>query len=446
VKILLVTSFFPPTHTAGTEKRTFGYARTLLERGYQVQVLCAGNWEEGEKYWNGYTDEIYEGVPVRRIHLNWQKSPDPNAYLYANPKVQEHFREHLSTWKPDLVHITSCLTLSASIIPVIKDAGLPLVLTLTDFWFVCNKLSLLRSNGELCDGNTTSQECIQCLGSNSGIYRKLNTIMPEHLTIEVLHQISKVPAINRQRGFRGTALNIDQRKNYLKEMINLADVITAPSSHLRSTIHGTGITNSIRVIQSGHDLTWLDLDVSEQPCDRVRFGYIGQITPTKGVHTLISAFQASDLSQDAELHIYGNFQGNPTYMEELQNIAGSNGDAITFHGPFPHKELGAVLAGIDMLIVSSLWHENNPRVIQEAYAGKTPVIASDVGGISEYVEHGVSGLLFERGNVDDLAGQIRRILTESDLLEKLQEGIPPVKTISEEVSEIEKIYIDIVSD
>ena len=57
MKILLLTSFFPPTHTAGTEKRTFGYAKTLLERGHAVQVLCAGKWESGEQYWNGARDE-----------------------------------------------------------------------------------------------------------------------------------------------------------------------------------------------------------------------------------------------------------------------------------------------------------------------------------------------------------------------------------------------------
>jgi hypothetical protein len=59
MKIVLITSFFPPTHTAGTEKRTFGYTKTLLERDHRVQVFCAGTWDEGKKYWNGHSDEIY---------------------------------------------------------------------------------------------------------------------------------------------------------------------------------------------------------------------------------------------------------------------------------------------------------------------------------------------------------------------------------------------------
>lgn len=440
MKILLVTSFFPPTHTAGTEKRTFGYAKTLLKRGHQVQVLCAGDWEAGDEYWNGFADDLHEGVPVRRVHLNWQKSPDPNAYLYNNPVLQQNFRDWLSIWKPDVAHITSCITLSASIIRVVKDANIPLVLTLTDFWFVCHKLSLLRSNGDLCNGITSSQDCIHCLGQDSGFYRKLDTFLPDQFTTEMLHIISKSPIINRQRGFRGTALNIDERKAYLKETINLADAITAPSNHLANTILGTGITNSIRVIQSGHDLTWLESEVLETPSNLVRFGYIGQITSTKGVHILISAFQAGNFHKNAELHIYGNFQNDPVYMEELQDIAGPNRDTINFHGPFPHNELRKVLAGIDLLIVPSLWHENNPRVIQEAYAGKTPVIASDVGGISEYVEHGVNGFLFERGNVDDLSAKINWVVEKPKLISQLKSHLPIVKSMEDEMNEIEIIY------
>jgi glycosyltransferase involved in cell wall biosynthesis len=301
-------------------------------------------------------------------------------------------------------------------------------------------LSLLRFDGELCNGITSSRDCIQCLGQESGFYRKLDTFLPEGLTIEVLNIISKFSTLNRQRGLRGTALNIDQRKAYLKEMINLADVITAPSNHLANTILETRITNSIRVIQSGHDLTWLDSEVTEKPSDQVRFGYIGQITSIKGVHILISAFLASEFNNNAELHIYGNFKNDPGYMEELQNIAGPNGNAISFHGSFPHSKLGIILAEIDMLIVPSLWHENNPRVIQEAYAGKTPVIASDVGGISEYVEHGINGFLFERGNVDDLGAIINMLIEKPKMITQLKSHLPKVKSMEDEMNEFEIIY------
>ena len=83
-------------------------------------------------------------------------------------------------------------------------------------------------------------------------------------------------------------------------------------------------------------------------------------------------------------------------------------------------------------------------MLQEAFASRTPVIASNVGGISEFVKHEVNGLLFERGNIDDLANQLQRITDEPGLLERLREGVPPVKRIEEEVTELELIYQQLV--
>jgi glycosyltransferase involved in cell wall biosynthesis len=84
-------------------------------------------------------------------------------------------------------------------------------------------------------------------------------------------------------------------------------------------------------------------------------------------------------------------------------------------------------------------------VIQEAFAAKIPVIATNLGGMAEAVTHEVNGLLFERGDVDDLARQLRRVADEPGLLPKLRSGIPPVKTIEQEVTELETMYRDLVA-
>ena len=63
--------------------------------------------------------------------------------------------------------------------------------------------------------------------------------------------------------------------------------------------------------------------------------------------------------------------------------------------------------------------------------------------MAETVSHEINGLLFERGNVDDLVNQIQRIVNEPDLMQQLKEGIPKVKSVQEDVSEIEGIYLDL---
>ena len=58
-------------------------------------------------------------------------------------------------------------------------------------------------------------------------------------------------------------------------------------------------------------------------------------------------------------------------------------------------------------------------MIYEAFAAKIPVIASDLGGMAEAVTHEVNGLLFERGNIDQLTVQLRRLIQEPDLVMQL---------------------------
>lgn len=445
MNILLATSFFPPTHTAGTEKRTFSYAKELLERGHEVHVLCVGHFEAGApKYWNGYTDENYQGIPVRRIHLFWQKSPHPNGYLYNNPETARFFLKCLAEWHPDLVHITSCLTLSASIIDAAKQAGLPVVLTLTDFWFLCHKLSLLKYDGSLCDGITTSRECIQCLCWDSGIYQKLKKVSSDVTASQILDRASKLPVVSRMRILRGMAPDISDRKTFLSEMLNIADVVIAPSRNLREIMCHSGVTREIRVIQSGHNVPLLDNKAKKMPTKRLRFGYIGQMIFPKGVHVLLSAFGNRDWQDKAELHLFGNASNEPAYWQKLRHIEARNPELIFFHEAFPHEQLGEVLAGLDVVIVPSLWYENNPRVIQEAFASKTPVIASNVGGITEFVQHGVNGYLFQRGDSIELSDRMQQIIDDPLSIQQLIESLPKVKSIRDEMDEIESLYTELL--
>ena len=133
----------------------------------------------------------------------------------------------------------------------------------------------------------------------------------------------------------------------------------------------------------------------------------------------------------------------PSYGDQLRTVA-ANMTNVQFPGTYDHAQSGAVFANIDVLVVPSLWYDF-PLVIYEAFATGTPVIATNLGGMAEAVSHDVSGLLFERGDADDLCRQLRRILEEPGLLERLQAGVPPVKTIAEEVTELEGIYQGLVS-
>lgn len=440
MKILLAAHFFPPGRNAGAERRALGYAVALQKLGHAVQVVCAGDWEVGGQHWNGYRDEVYQGVPVRRVNLNWTRARDPNRSLYDNPLVEEHLPGWLAEWQPDVVHAISLLTLGAGLARAVKKAGIPLVFTLVDFWMICPKISLVRGDGSLCDGQTTNWDCLKCLLWNTRIYRGLSRALPAGATEGLLTFASRQAWLNRQRGLRGMALDMASRRRTMAEIGSLADCVTAPSTHLGKLIDASGIfPRPVQVIHSGHDLAWLADMPERQPAEVLRLGYIGQLIPVKGVDLLIRAFQDAAEQGKARLEVYGDADSNPQFAALLRAMT-RPGDGIEFMGTFPHPQLGRVLAGLDVLVVPSQWHENNPRVIQEAFAGRTPVIASNVGGISEFIEDGVNGLLFQHDRVDDLSAQIRRLIDEPGLAGHLQRGIRRIKTIEEEMREFCDIY------
>lgn len=444
MNILLLTSFFPPTHNAGTEKRTFGYAKQLLNLGHQVEVICAGDWDKGNQYWNGILEEEYQGIKLRRINLNWTLAPDANRFLYLNPVISEQMEKWIAEINPDLVHITSCYSLSASVIASIKASNTPMVLTLTDFWFICPKHTLLRYDENLCDGRTSSWECVDCMLSRNRVYKRMHPFLTNDLAAAGIDWVTSKPSISNSRGFRGMALNMGERKSYLQRMITVPDVVVAPSAYLKEVFAASGTTREIRVIPSGHDLSWLASASQREPSETINFGYIGQITPIKGLHLLINAFKTNSVSDKAQLLIFGPYENESSYQETIQRSINGHGGSITARGSFPHDRLGDVLSEIDLLVVPSLWHENNPRVIQEAFAARTPVIASDVGGMTEFVTHESNGLVFERNNEIDLARQLARVVNEPELLGRLQTGITPVKTIETEVEQLITLYEELI--
>lgn len=438
MKILFLTHFYPPNHIGGTENYTHGLAKGLIEAGHQVNVLCVEEWAQGERYWNGYTDDVYEGVPARRLKLNWTKAPDVNRYLYDNPLMAQYLKTYLAEWQPDIVHVTSCITLSASVIAVARQVGLPVVVTLTDFWFICPRVTLLRGDGKSCDGQVTEWECLECLLNGAKAERWSKRVLPPTTAIKFLGAISKHGGITRLAGLRGMAMDISQRRVVLRRALEEANRVLIASQVALDLFRRNGFLIPIAIVPYGHDLSWLGAYTGKSPSSAVRFGFIGQIAAMKGPQLLIEAFRNAFETGKARLFIYGNLDKDPLFSRQLRSLADGCVD-IEFRGTYPHAASSQIFADMDVLVVPSLWNDY-PLIINEAFATQTPVIASDFGGMSEVVRHEVNGLLFKRGGREDLEAQLKRVIAEPDLLARLRAGIPPVKSMEKSVEEMIAIY------
>ena len=170
----------------------------------------------------------------------------------------------------------------------------------------------------------------------------------------------------------------------------------------------------------------------------MRFGFVGSLVWYKGGEVLVRAMNRL-AGRSCTLSVHGDFRPDEDeHHKELAELASA--DNIGFHGRFDNARLSEVYAEIDVLVVPSIWFENSPITIHEAFLTRTPVLASDFGGMAEFVRDGVDGLHFAVGDDADLASKMARFLDEPDLLERLSKDFPEVKTIADNARETEYRY------
>lgn len=439
MKILLTAHQFFPDHSAGVETVTLGIARELKARGHEPHVLAARRSEPGGIRPGEVEDYEYEEVPVHRIGRPEEGFSRPYHLNYRNATMAYKAREYVKELQPDIVHAMHLQGLSADVLPVFEEFGAPVVYTATDFWAICPVVDLRRHDGVMCRGPEL-HHCIRCVASRDPGSRMNAAVnrMPD-AALKTAGGLSRTP-LSRLFHPLGQVGDLRERPGYIREKMELVDRVIAYTRLTRDLLVANGVGEGrIQVSTYGIDTS----DIVGVSGDRhlpppLRVGFIGTLVPHKGCDTLIRAFRRLSGSE-ATLAIHGGPGRYENYTKELRALAGSDG-RISFCGTFARPEVGHVLSEIDVLVVPSRWYENAPGVIYEAFAAGVSVIATDLGGMSEVVEHGKNGLLFRLDDPEDLSRQLRRVIEEPGLLEKLRDGIGPVKTVEENVDELEELY------
>lgn len=230
-------------------------------------------------------------------------------------------------------------------------------------------------------------------------------------------------------------------KESIEEASSKIDLFIAPSSFVKNKFIAHGFLES-KILYSPNGIDYSgSLYPAKNKSEVLRFAYIGILLPMKGLNVLISAFKEVKY-KNIELSIYGklfSYVGFESYPNLFRKMISSD-SRIKYKGGYDNKDIGKILANIDMLVVPSVWPENAPLVIQEAFLFKTPVIASRIGGIPELVTDTVNGLLFNPGDVNDLKGKIQYVIDNPEVIERFKENIPGVKSIEDNASEVEDIY------
>ena len=436
MRILQVVHGFPPKQRAGTEIYTY-YLSKELAKNHEVHVLYPDL---------GHVKEPII-VPFNRENLILHELRYPKSKIqgflsmlffentYINKANEKLFRKLITSIKPDIIHFEHLIGLSSTFIEIAKELEIPTVLTLHDYWFMCPNIQLLKYDYIICNG-PKANKCSECwIKKQSKVLSEALSKypIPKYLIVKSFEIILK--SFNPKEKF-------EKRIQYMMSILLKADKIIAPSKFLRRMFIKYGIPrNKIIYSENGYNLDiFKGFRKKEKNTDKIIFGFVGGITRHKGVHVLVDAFM--NIPEDkAELRIYGSYNPNSKYIRELlEKIKGKRN--IKLMGEF--EDVKHPYSEIDVLVFPSIWYENCPLVLAEARATKTPVIASNLGAIPEFVKDGKTGLLFEPGNSKDLYKKIIQIIENPELIEKFKQNITPPRSIEEQAKEIEEIYSQIL--
>jgi glycosyltransferase involved in cell wall biosynthesis len=276
-------------------------------------------------------------------------------------RTQHDLAEVVSRFRPDVIHVHNTFPLiSPSLYWAAERAGVPVVQTLHNFRLMCLNALFLRE-GKVCE------DCMGHLpwrGVARACYRESRAASAALAGMLTLH---RGLGTYRNKVARYIALNGFCRDKFIEGGLPAERVVVKPN--------------------------FVDFDVPES-VPRSGLLFVGRLSVEKGVATLAAAMARLP---GAALRV----AGDGPEAQLLDGVAGVS-RLGSLSGEVVRQEMSSAAA----LVVPSIWYENFPRTIVEAFACGLPVIASRIGALADIVRDGETGLLFESGNPRDLADKM----------------------------------------
>ena len=417
-RVLYVVHHHPTVMAGGAET----YALELYEQvrdstpGWEP-LLLAGTGPSGSGRGTPHPGTLVEPVGgdpgqyffhTDAADYDWFLSSARNKEFYTR-----YLADFLRAYKPDVVHVQHSLFFGFDLVRTVRNV-LPtaaIVYTLHEYLPLCFRDGqLLTTTGKLCSG-PTPRGCSTCF-----------------------------PDIAPQEFFL--------RERFIKNQLAEVDRFICPSAFLLEKYAAWGIPREKLVHEPNGRHPARPRPPRQTDGPRNRFGYFGQFTRYKGSDVLLEAMGrlAADGAPDRPPHARLTLHGTnlehapPEFQERFHELLADNAGTVRLHGRYRPEDLPSLMADVDWVVVPSIWFENAPLVIQEAFQHGKPVICSDIGGMAEAVTDGVDGLHFRAGSASSLADVLQRAATTPGLWEELAAGITPVRSLPDHVDALQAVY------
>ena len=395
MRILFVVHQFMPEFATGTERVTLNLAKSAQRDGNEVEVvtrsLCGpSRWSRVSEH--GFRFAVVEGIPVHALPGD---ETDSSAQLgiQDDEQLANSFARFLDDrGNYDVVHVTHPMRM-VDAIETIRARNIPYVVTLTDFFFLCYRINLVRLTGRSCLGPAEGQAC------------------EKHCR---LADPAKLLA----------------RQGRMKAILCDAFDVVACSTFVAGRFESEMPRLPIRVIEHGIDLLRFGRPSKKSKTGPVVFGYVGTLSDVKGVTMLAEGFAACAPS-NARLELIGPTHGNGQVRDRLEDLA--KGDQrIHITSEVASEQVPAFLATLDVLCLPSRVPETFSLTLHEGFAAGVPCLVSDLGYPPEVVRRNHCGQVLPSGEAGAWGEAIARIAMNPSVLEAWSSNVPVPTRVEEE--------------
>ncbi len=387
-RVMVISHGHPDFSVGGGENAAYAQFRELRRRGVEA-LFVARTGESPGHAGAAFSNRTSDGSEVLF------SAPPVDHFRHSSSDrriIYQQFRALLERFDPTVVHFHHYVHLGLEMIREVRHF-MPqgkIFLTLHEFLAMCHAQGqMLKRSGMLCS-KAVPLDCHQCF-----------------------------PGTTPQEFF--------MRELFVKSFLNLCDGFISPSQFLRDRYVAWGLpAEKMTVVENGQPPA--TPVVAPAPLAlRTRFVVLGQLSRLKGTPVVLEAARLlpKSVRKSISLEIHGSMQWETDeFKAELRRGLEGLGPTVSYGGPYRHADVAGIIHRSGWVIQPSIWWENSPLVIQEAFAAGRPVIASNIGGMAEKVADRLSGLHFRVGSASDLAARIEEAATTPGLWESLCAGLP----------------------
>ena len=379
-KILIVSHGHPDHSKGGAEVAAYNLFQQYENIGIDTMFLA----RTGEPSHGGSVFSTRNGG--REIMFHTSIGDWFNLASVESRHMAENFADLLNRYQPTVVHFHHYAHMGIEMLKIVKDTlpNTKILFTLHEYMAICfNNGQMVKNNSTKLCYESNPVDCAMCFPEKS-------------------------------------SADFFMRKQYIQSMFTYVDKFISPSNFLIDRYEAWGIpAEKMIMIENGqpasHGTEPRPLAKGEK---RGRFAFFGQINPFKGVDVILEAFAA--LPEKIQKQVHLDIHGANLHLQEiafqekiaalLEKLEG----IVTLHGSYEPHEMPRLLKECDWMIIPSIWWENSPMVIQEAYNHGRPVISADIGGMAEKIIDGKTGYHFRRGSHQSLASVIEKAVTNGD--------------------------------